>query len=181
MPAREDRLRGREQFLDELGKALQRGECWGLVLSRPRPEQAGDGFLQVDKISVRPVEISGRACYQLAERRNKQEFHQNISANELLRRVADEVGIAFGQADLYTSSADLSLRMKGRNGAHLTRRKPSRAAPVLAHDRRKRYLIPEGEPCAFMQEIGVMTSAGTGQGSKAGQVPAGKPLPGTGG
>lgn len=152
-------MRGREQFLEELGKALQLGECWGLVLSQPRPEQADDGFLQVDKITVRPVEISGRACYQLAERRGKQEFHQNISANELLRRVADEVGIAFGQADLYTSSADLSLRVKG-HGAHMSRSKPSRAAPVLAHDRRKRYLIPEGVPCAFMQEIGVMTSAG---------------------
>ncbi len=153
-------VRTREQFLEELGKALQRGECWGLVLSQPRPEQAGDGILQVEKISVRPVEIAGRACYQLAERRGKQEFHQNISANELLRRVADEIGIAFGQADLYTSSADLSLRMNGRNGAHMSRRKPTRSAPVLAHDRRKRYLIPEGEPCAFMQEIGVMTSTG---------------------
>lgn len=158
--ASEDRLHIREQFLAELSKALQCGECWGLILSQPLSAQAADGVLRVEKISVRPVEISGRVCYQRAERRGKQEFHQNLSADELLSRARDEVGINFAQADLYTSSADLSLRMSGRNGAQITRQKPSRAAPVLAHDRRKRYLIPEGEPCAFMQEIGVMTSAG---------------------
>jgi SAM-dependent methyltransferase len=150
----------REQFLEELDRSLQSGDCWALVLSQPRQEQAGDGSVHVDKISVRPVEISGRACYQLAERRGKQEFHRNISASELLKRVADEVGVAFARADLYTSSADLSLQLNSRNGLHLTRRKPSRTAPVLAHDRRKRYLIPEGKPCDFMREIGVMTETG---------------------
>jgi SAM-dependent methyltransferase len=156
-----NRLGAREQFLAELGKALQVGECWGLVLSQPVPGQAGDGALRVEKVTVRPVEISGQRCYQLAERRGKQEFHRNLGADELLRRTTEEVGAAFAQADLYTRSADLYLRFNGRNGAHLARKKPSRsAAPVLAHDRRKRYIIPEGEPCAFMQEIGVMTPAG---------------------
>jgi SAM-dependent methyltransferase len=156
-----DRLCARKQFLAELGKALQKGECWGLVLSQPLARQAGDGVVRVDKITVRPVDISGQHCYQLAERRGKQEFHQNIGANELLRRTSDELGAGFAWADLYTRSADLSLRMHDRKGAHMRRRKPSRTAPpVLAHDRRKRYIIPEGEPCAFMQEIGVMTAAG---------------------
>jgi SAM-dependent methyltransferase len=160
-PLEGNRLCAREQFLAELGKALQMGACWGLVLSQPVPGQAADGALRVEKITVRPVEISGQRCYQLAERRGKQEFHRNLGADELLRRTTEEIGAVFARADLYTRSADLYLRINGRNGAHMARKKPSRSAPpVLAHDRRKRYIIPEGEPCAFMQEIGVMTPAG---------------------
>lgn len=155
-------LHAREQFLAELAKSLQTAECWGLVLSQPVRRLAEEGVPGIEKITVRPVEISGQRCYQLAERRGKQEFHRNLGAAELLGRISDELGVGFSQADLYTRSADLLLRMNGRNGAaNMTRKQPSRSAPpMLAHDRRKRYIIPEGEPCAFMQEIGVMTPAG---------------------
>jgi SAM-dependent methyltransferase len=153
-------LNTRAQFLAELSKALQQEECWGLVLSQPCPARPGSPSGQADKLSVRPLEISGQRRYQLAERRGKQEFHHNLAADELLRRVGDELGIAFAQAELFSRSADFSLRMGGTREPRLLRRKPSRTAPVLAHDRRKQYLIPEGQPCAFMQEIGVMTPGG---------------------
>ncbi|MFZ1624307.1 MAG: SAM-dependent methyltransferase [Gammaproteobacteria bacterium] len=149
-----------EQFMAELAEALQRDDCWGLVLSHSRSTQSGDGVLPVDKLSVRPVEIAGRRRYQLAERRGNQEFHRNLGAEELLERIVTDFPADFANADLYTSSADLNLRMAGRKEPQLTRRKPSRTAPALSHDRRKQYLIPEGQPCPFMQEIGVMTPGG---------------------
>ena len=148
------------QFMTEFAEALQRDECWGLVLSQSRSTQSGGGSVPADKLSVRPVEITGRRRYQLAERRGKQEFHRNLAAEELLERIVAEFPATFAQADLYTSSADLSLRVTGRKEPRLMRQKPSRSAPALAHDRRKQYLIPEDQPCAFMQEIGVMTPTG---------------------
>ncbi len=148
------------QFLAELGKALREEDCRGLVLSQPRPVQPGGESDQPSKLSVRPVQIAGSRCYQLAERRGKQEFHHNLGAEELIRRAAAEIGTVFNQADLFTGSADISLQRAGGNQPRMMRSKPSRAAPVLDHDRRKQYIIPEGQPCAFMQEIGVMTPTG---------------------
>lgn len=148
------------QFLAELGKALRDEDCRGLVLSQPRPVQPGGASDQPSKLSVRPVEIAGSRCYQLAERRGKQEFHHNLGAEELIRRATAEIGTVFNQADLFTGSADICLQKAGGNQPRMTRSKPSRAAPVLDHDRRKQYIIPEGQPCAFMQEIGVMTPTG---------------------
>ena len=148
------------QFMAELAEALQRDQCWGLVLHKPCSTPSDGSAVRADKISIRPVEIAGRRCYQLAERRGQQEFHHNLGVEDLLRRVAAEIPANFAQADLYTGSADLSLRLTRRNEPRLTRRKPSRTPPALAHDRRKQYLIPEGQPCAFMQAIGVMTPAG---------------------
>ncbi|MBM4221759.1 MAG: SAM-dependent methyltransferase [Gammaproteobacteria bacterium] len=153
-------LSAREKFLAELAVALQVGECWALILSQPRQRPSGESRPPAGKISVRPVEIAGRRCYQLAERRGNQEFHRNVSADEVLHRATAEIGPGYAQADLHTRAADYCLRMNGRNGPHMSRQKSSRAAPALAHDRRKQYLIPEGEPCAFMQEIGVMTATG---------------------
>jgi SAM-dependent methyltransferase len=153
-------LRVLTQFLAELGKALREEDCRGLVLSQPRPVQPGGELDQPSKLSVRPVQIAGSRCYQLAERRGKQEFHHNLGAEELIRRAAAEIGTVFNQADLFTGSADISLQRAGGNQPRMMRSKPSRAAPVLDHDRRKQYIIPEGQPCAFMQEIGVMTPTG---------------------
>lgn len=153
-------LSARAQFLAELSKALQHEECWGLVLSQPCRAVPGSPPGQVDKLSARPIEIAGQHCYQLAERRGKQEFHRNLAADELLRRVSQELGIDFAQAELFSRSADFSLRMGGPREPRLLRRKPSRVAPALGHNRVKQYLIPEGQPCAFMQEIGVMTPDG---------------------
>ncbi len=148
------------QFLAELGKALREEDCRGLVLSQPRPVQPGGESDQPSKLSVRPVQIAGSRCYQLSERRGKQEFHHNLGAEELIRRAAAEIGTVFNQADLFTGSADISLQRAGGNQPRMMRSKPSRAAPLLDHDRRKQYIIPEGQPCAFMQEIGVMTPTG---------------------
>lgn len=127
-----------------------------------RPEiKTPDPFAEwPSKLTVRPIELSGARQYQLAERRGKQEFHLNLTADELLTRITAEFGERFEQADLFTPDADYSARVIRKDVVRLTKRKPSKSAPPLTHDRRKQYLIPEGRPCPFLTEIGVMTPAG---------------------
>lgn len=146
-------------FFDLLRDALKVDACWGIVLSQPaqRVDRAADNL---QKLSARPVELSGERRYQLAERRGKQEFHHNLTRNELLTRVAAAFGTLFQQADLMTPDADFSARLVRDQIVRLSRRKPSKTAPALTHDRRKQYLIPEGQPCPFLAEIGVMTQSG---------------------
>jgi SAM-dependent methyltransferase len=127
-----------------------------------RPEiKTPDPFAErPSKLTARPIELSGERRYQLAERRGKQEFHQNLTADELLTRITADFGEGFEQADLFTPDADHSARVIRNGIVRVTRRKPSKSAPPLTHDRRKQYLIPEGRPCPFLTEIGVMTPAG---------------------
>lgn len=143
------------EILDLLRESLARDACWGVVLSQPC--RASDS---PSKLTARPIELSGARRYQLAERRGKQEFHQNLNADELLARITADFGDLFEQADLFTPDADYSARLIRQGVARVTRRKPSKSAPPLTHDRRKQYLIPEGRPCPFLAEIGVMTPAG---------------------
>lgn len=143
------------EFLDLLRDSLRDDACWGVVLS-----QSSRAAECPTKLTARPVELAGERRYQLAERRGKQEFHQNLTADELLARIADALGRQFQQADLFTPEADFSARWIRDNVLRVTRRKPSKSAPALTHDRRKQYLIPEGRPCPFLAEIGVMTPSG---------------------
>jgi SAM-dependent methyltransferase len=147
------------EFLELVRQSLKHDTCWGVVLSQPRrcSESAAES---PSKLSARPIELSGERRYQLAERRGKQEFHANLSASELLKRMSEELGERFEQADLFSADADFSARVIHDDVLRLTKRKPSKSAPALTHDRRKQYLIPEGRPCPFLAEIGVLTPSG---------------------
>ena len=162
------------EFVNLLRDALSRDACWGVTLSQPHrrvaevrgAEESADMPL---KLSFRPVELSGERRYQLAERRGKQEFHQNLSAEDVVVRVSEELGPRFFQGDLFTPEADFAARVRHDGTGNVSRRRPSKAAPVLEHDRRKKHLIPEGRPCPFLAEIGVMTPAGQVKASKQGK------------
>ena len=147
-------------FLDLVRDSLKSDTCWGFVLSQPCRRAAEPTEEASSKLSARPVVLSDERRYQLAERRGKQEFHLNLTGKELLIRISAELGERFEQADLFSADADFSARVIREGVVLLTRRKPSKSAPTLTHDRRKQYLIPEGRPCPFLAEIGVMTPAG---------------------
>ena len=147
-------------FLDLVRDSLKSDTCWGFVLSQPCRRLAETAEEAPSKLSARPIMLSEQRRYQLAERRGKQEFHHNLTGKELLTRITEEFGERFEQADLFSAEADFSARVIRDGIVRLTRRKPSKSAPLLTHDRRKQYLIPEGRPCPFLAEIGVMTPAG---------------------
>ncbi len=113
------------------------------------------------KISVRLVELKGGAKLQWAERRGKQELHENLTLEESLGRLEREFPRRFGQFHLMTTEADLELRC-GRDGRLQSRRgKPSSRKPIArSHDATRNYLIPEGQPCPFLEAVGVMTASG---------------------
>ena len=43
------------------------------------------------KVNVRPVLLKGNLCYQLERFRDNKAFHRNVSAEELLKVVANEL------------------------------------------------------------------------------------------
>jgi SAM-dependent methyltransferase len=154
------------EFLDLLRDAVARDQCWGVVLSQPVRGTADVADNGPKKWSARPIELAGERRYQVAERRGSQEFHRNLTADELIARLQTEFGSRFQQADLFTPAADFSARVLRDDVVRLARRKPSKSPPALAHDRRKQHLIPDGQRCPFLVEIGVMTPSGQVKASK---------------
>ena len=130
--------------------------CLLLVLSKKRRNAVND----LDKVTLRPVVIAGERKYQITFQSAGRQSFENVDAPEATDRFQFLFGQQFEHCHLFTTEADYTLRAR-RGGAITVKRKPpSRQSEPLEHDREKNYLIPDGVPCPFLVEIGVMAANG---------------------
>lgn len=144
------------EFLSILETAVSSGDCLSLVLSKRR---AGVDDLP-EKLTARPVRVGDTDVYQFAARRNGQETHENLPASAAGKRAVELFSSSFAHCHLYTSAADYSARSTTTGKIRFSKSAPSRTSVQSTHNRTKQYLIPDGEPCPFLAEVGIMTSAG---------------------
>jgi hypothetical protein len=141
---------------ERIGEALRRDDFILLVLSRPLSPSA-----TTHKVTVRPVLLREGVRFQWTVRQGTQERHENLTPEALVERADRAFGTAFGDAHLYTSRGDFTGRALGSGHVRWKTKPPSKtAAGPAAHNREKNYLIPAGQPCPFLSEIGVMTAGG---------------------
>ncbi len=142
-----------KKILDE---SLQNHTCLLLVLSKLRKGVKSE----LTKVSVRPVTVGGELKYQLTYQVGTQQRFENWPAEETADRVQSLLRTTFEHCHLYTTEADYTIRFQRDGSVKIKRQPPSRQPEPTQHDRAKNYLIPEGVPCPFLVEIGVMTPEG---------------------
>ena len=140
-----------------LAGALRDRTFLRLVLSQPlsKAETA------ISKVTVRLIQVGGETKYQWSVRSRTQELHENLSTDELIAQTKSVFGVNFGDAHLFTTEADLTVRWNYGKPQKI-KRKPPTQQPTEGegHNRQKQYLIPAGVPCPFLIEIGVMLPSG---------------------
>ena len=144
-----------EDFLDE---GLIR-----IILSNPvLKEGAGPG--KVLKVRVRPVMLKGGMVFQAEELTEKQAFHRNLTKEEEVPYLLGLLEGGFKQAEAESVKGQARV-MVGKKGTVTVKVKKNQqkivAAPnVASHNRQKRYILEEGKPVAFLEDLGVMTAEG---------------------
>ena len=144
-----------EDFLDE---GLIR-----IILSNPvLKEGAGPG--KVLKVRVRPVMLKGGMVFQAEELTEKQAFHRNLTKEEGVPYLLGLLEDGFKQAEAESVKGQARV-MVGKKGTVTVKVKKNQqkivAAPnVASHNRQKRYILEEGKPVAFLEDLGVMTADG---------------------
>ena len=125
------------------------------VISGPREK---DGVI---KVKVRPVEVRGKLLFQLESFTAAQAFHENLEADKAKIRILEYMK-RFRQMQAETVSEDWSVLVskKGKVSVRGKRKKNVSAAADLTHNRSKRYILAEGTPVPFLQDLGVMTGDG---------------------
>lgn len=142
--------------LDLIESAFSDGNCLRLVLSDPLRKRNG----QLAKVDVRPVTIRERPMWQFAFHAAERVTHENLTARAAGRRARELLSQSFDQAVLFAADANHTINRR-RDGAFQIRSSPpTLSAAPTGHNRAKAHLIPEGEPCPFLIEIGVMTPTG---------------------
>ena len=139
-------------LLTELAAALPRLQK--AVFSQPT-----EGA-EYQKAALRPVEIKGRALFQLECFRDSKAFHRNLTEDELLSLVDEELAGRYRQV-LIMSAEGVAQYVLRRDGGYRKRAKSAVPLPgsggATAHDREKRYLLAEGEDIPALVDLGVFT------------------------
>jgi SAM-dependent methyltransferase len=131
------------------------GTLTGATLSGPRRR----GPDAARKLTIRPVLVGGEQRYQWTSHFATRTTDENLDAADTSRRLLALLGPEYRQGLLHGPDRDLQVLAGGRT-AKVLERPATRPEAELAHDRRRRYLLPEGTPVPFLVELGVMTPAG---------------------
>ena len=144
-----------EDFLDD---SLLR-----IILSNPAFKD-GAGPCKALKVRVRPVMLKGGMVFQAEELTEKQAFHRNLTREEGVTYLLGLMESGFKQAEVESSRGQARV-LVGKKGTVSIKVKKNQqkmvAAPnVASHNRQKRYILEEGKPVAFLEDLGVMTADG---------------------
>lgn len=144
--------------MDELRTVLEdnlNSEFLLAVLSNPRQ---ADG---PTKVRIRPVRHKDRQVYQFEAFCATQVFHQNLEKEEACGKILEYME-NFRQMQLETQSAAVSalVSKKGKVTVKKKLRARKKAPAETDHNRKKHYILEEGIPVPFLQDLGVMTAEG---------------------
>lgn len=144
--------------MDELRTVLEdnlNSEFLLAVLSNPRQ---ADG---PTKVRIRPVRHKYRQVYQFEAFCGTQVFHQNLEKEEACGKILEYME-NFRQMQRETQSAAVSalVSKKGKVTVKKKLRARKKAPAETDHNRKKHYILEEGIPVPFLQDLGVMTAEG---------------------
>ncbi len=144
--------------MDELRLLLQKSlneEFISAILSNPRKRE------EAVKIRIRPLFSKGKLMFQTETLRNSQAFHENLSADAVAERLLEYME-NMRQMQLETKRYSYTALVSKRGKVTIKRsaRKEIKERGTLTHNRKKRYILEEGAPVSFLQELGVMTPEG---------------------
>lgn len=140
----------------------------------------------VQKVRIRPVLLKGELTMQAEEFIGTQAFHKNLKPGELAEYLIGlfsgvlrqaQVSSALGEATVLVSkSGTVTVKIRRNSTAKqaYVQIQPNSLGSsekqmnlggnplnaVLDHNRKKRYLLPEGVPVPFLVDLGVMTEKG---------------------
>ncbi|MCM3748305.1 SAM-dependent methyltransferase [Paenibacillus pasadenensis] len=146
-----------EQWEQELADTVGKGSLLQATFSGP----SGGGELPPRTV-VRPVRLKAGLRYQFELHYPTKVLHENVPPEEAALKMAGLLKGGYRQALVKTEEADLQILLSKKGKAALLRKpptaKPKEGAP--AHDRSKKRVLAQGEPPAFLQELGILTQEG---------------------
>ncbi len=144
--------------MNELRLLLQENlnsECLQAVLSNPRDKE------RVLKIKVRPLLKKEELLFQIETFRGVQVFHENLAPAEAVECLLEWME-NMKQMQLETRSHvhTVLISKKGKVTIRSKAHKVAKEQASLTHNREKQYILKEGTPVPFLEDLGVMTKEG---------------------
>lgn len=144
--------------MNELRELLQDNlniEFITATLSNPRRK---DGPV---KIKVRPLLQKEHLLFQLELFQNNQAFHRNADSQEACELILGHMeNMRQMQMETQKYQYTVLVSKKGKVTIKKKAQKCERKDVDMSHNRKKHYVLEEGIPVPFLQDLGVMTQEG---------------------
>lgn len=118
---------------------------------------------KVSKVKIRPVLLKDELVFQESAYVGTKVFHENYSAGEMVKKVAEHMKDTFKQAEIETADfgAVVLVSKKGKITIKKHAQKMENAVPMeLSHNRRKQYVLDASHPIDFLVDLGVQDKDG---------------------
>ncbi len=116
--------------------------------------------LEYSKVTIKPLILKGRYMYQAEFTYDKKVIHDNIPQEDIALFCNAMLRSNFKQVNILTTDSELQVLAAKIDQPKIIEKKADREKPELAHNKKKNYCIPEGDPCDFLIHLGVMTKDG---------------------
>lgn len=119
--------------------------------------------LEYSRVTMRPLLLGEKLAYQAEYTYPKKVTHTNLTPAEACRLAISLVAEDFKQVNIFTEAEEIQVLASKPENPRITSKK-TEAAPVcvprLSHNKTKNYIIPDGTPCDFLIELGIMGADG---------------------
>lgn len=126
------------------------------VLSNVRKKNEDD----FSKVYIKPVLIKDEVKLQLTYNYKSKVLHENLEPTKSIDEIEKLLIGNFKQAVIFTKEADYHILISKKEKVSILKKKPTKESIDLAHNRKKTYIIEDGEPCDFLMRLGVMNEKG---------------------
>lgn len=115
---------------------------------------------EIEKFNIKPILIKDEIVYQVEEFRNKKAYHKNVMEGEALDYILN-IGENFKNINFFSTEIELAMINNGKK-LHVKRKNLNggEVIEIKKHNRDKKYLIPEGTPVPFLEDLGIMDRDG---------------------
>ena len=140
-------------YIDIIKELLVKNELIEIIISGKEEKTT-----EYNKISIKPFLKDEIIYFQFAYIYDKKTTHENIEAVETINKLVEDF-LNFKQMVIFSKSNDYQV-LKNKKGVKVIKNKASKKQGELLHNRKKNYIIPEDEPCKFLEILGVMNEKG---------------------
>jgi len=112
------------------------------------------------KITVRPVIIKDERVIQLEKYTETKVFHENVTYENAGEIIVELIRNEYRNINIFSEDSDYQFIVSKKGSVKMTEKEPSKELRIEDHNKKKQYIINEGEPCSFLIELGVMNQEG---------------------
>jgi SAM-dependent methyltransferase len=113
-----------------------------------------------NKATIKKVMIKNELKYQFEYIYDKNVKHKNLNKIDSINEIDNLLKTYFKQALINTLESDYHILVSKSGVAKINKKAATKKFEEISHNRKKKYILNEGEVTSFLVELGIMTADG---------------------